>query len=680
MSIFDQVFPTRRKVKRLEKKLNKALKGWADTRAMSNRLPNSPGPVPLPLNCFAIRGLIYRSPILRTVIQNFNYEVWREYPSLKPRWEAKCPVCGTTYNEYREYCERASCQLIGKKCIKPDPSQKKRFMDWAAKVNINGKSFWDISKHISFQWDAFDNAVAVWSYEYEVNELGDIISKTPVELNVVKPENFRLIQDQYGRPGGENWTCILHRDIVKPIDEKHKPCPVCGLPLYPVTAHLIKDRPPNIGSQRDEVDKRLITGEWFHKSVYTETLNYGISLVYTAWVITTTLYYMEELKNNTYKHGKPPKSFVIFNSLMGRSLKAALEEEIKAAMKNRNYIMKLAYKSEDGKNPAQVVNLLPSDQEMQTLEHEKYLREAIAILWGQDAVMLADTSVGGGLNNEGLRLTVLLRKVENRHRQLKEKWFSWVFAGLCITDWLPEFPPPKEMDKMAVIQRKTGNLKMIGEVMDRGGDIEVVDEEDLTFRLIGKIGKLQNGMGGSSEYQLNTSDWNMRDFQHKDASFAFSFTKSFKKLSPELELYLNDFVRDVAEIIKISDEEIFGEFYDLAFNTLSDDLRKYLLTHYAGVLREGVLETGISDYETDWEALRDVLQVEYINTSLDRLYEDARTRIRAMFVFIFIGFFFIIRRNVMGLVIPTTPGTLHHLSSFRCFGGIMNVTYCLGIY
>jgi len=461
--------------------------------------------------------MIWQSPHTRTLLNNLQWEVWRDDPEIKPEWEAMCPTCGAEYKEYREWCESANCQLEGRRCLRPDPAEKKKFTQWAEKVNINNQDFWDLSKQISFQVHAFDNPVAVWSFQYEFNELGDLISKVPVELIAIKPEQFRLVQDIYGRPGGKEKVCPIHREEVYGYTDERQACGKCGLPLHNVTAVSVMANQPNIGSQRESIDKRYIDGEWFHVPYYTETMNYGISLVYTAWVIITTMYYMQELKNNTYKHGKPPKSIIMFNSANGRSIKSQLAEEFKHALKNRNYIPKISFSSEN-RTPAQVLNVLPPDSEMQTLEHEKHMGEVLAILFSQTSDVQADASSGGGLNNDGLKLTMFLRKIEHFQKWFEKEWFKWVFDGLGIKGYKMEFPPPKEMDRMAVIQRKAENLKPIATIMDRGGEIEIVDDKDLTYRMTGKIGAMQTGVGGHGYEEVKGSGWTTQDFQHKDAS------------------------------------------------------------------------------------------------------------------------------------------------------------------
>ena len=606
------------------------LKTMADMRSLISHMPDSPDIVPYPQNGFALESMAKRSATLRTIIHNNKFETFRDLPKLEPVFEAKCPICGAEYQEYQEWCENVDCQLQGKKCLGPDVTQKKRFLDWKDKININDQNFFDLSRAICEEIDVSDNPWAVWSFDYKVDPLtGTILERKPVELNFAPSAIMRLVQDEYGRPGGKEWACPLHRDQFVSRKEYYSGktcCNLCGTPLHNVTAISVMYGIPGSGVSREViVDKRYIDGEWFHHPFWTSTtFNYGISNIYTAWIMASTEVYMDELDNNTYKHGRPPKTLLLFNTLNPKGLKATLTEEFQASKKDRNKFPILAHHFEGStKDMAQVLNLMPTDDEMQTLEHRNEIQRKVSALFGNTPFMINEVETSGGLSSESLQYTMFYNKLRARHEWYESKFFAWVFSALHITDWSLKFPPLKKEDEAMISQVRAENLKQIGQIVDRGAGYRIVDQKTLKYELTGEISALLQGAGGMGLHEAKGSSWQTSDFQVKDQTFAFS--KAFKKTDPELLRAIEEFLRDIGTIAGFGEER--EEFFQVAFDELARSVKDYVLKVGVTAFRSGVESAGMEDFQLQPEMIALMIGDHDIEYALEKLRTDILDRI-----------------------------------------------------
>jgi len=98
---------------------------------------------------------------------------------------------------------------------------------------------------------------------------------------------------------------------------------------------------------------------------------------------------------------------------------------------------------------------------LQTLPLMKELRERIEAVFGVANVMMGDTSASGGLNNEGIQVTVTLRTIQRRQLMWETKILPFLLRALKITDWFLRFPPPVEEDRMAKLERRRLNLELM---------------------------------------------------------------------------------------------------------------------------------------------------------------------------------------------------------------------------
>ena len=589
-----------------EKRAFDLVKSYTDMRAQVYNFPTEPEIIQYPQSGSQLRSIVWRVPVLRTCIDNLMMQHYRRLPMLKPKFLSKCPLCGMEYEETKKVCDNPSCVMQGAQCIGPDSAQKQIFEKFKKKVNRNGDSYWDMCKQFTYEMHISDNPWRIYTFDYQFQPLSGEVYKQLLEITCPPPDSVRLIMDQFGVPGGLYWTCIEHRDVLVGADEE-KVCPECGKALYNVTACSLKDNAAGNVMTTQNIDKPYIDGEWYHRPYYTPTITYGISQVYTCWTLGSSLYYMDNLELNTFKMGRPPKTFLIFNTHNAPSLKEQIKSEMTASKENRNYVPTVAFPFE-GKNPATVLNLLPTDAEIQNLEHRKDIRDRIGAAFGVQPIFQADSSTGGGLNNEGQQLTVTLIRQETLHRWEESGAFAQDFEALGITDWELEYPPLKEEDRMAIQMRRKENLQMLGLVLDRGADYVITNPEDWEFKIVGKLAplpKAESGMPGQGFKEMGggLAGWNMRDWMQEDSSFAFSLKK---------DDFVKKLVLELVEQLKLASgfsESVRLEAMMDLFWKMWDQFRGYLRYNLGRYIRVGLNMTG-HDYDSahiDESLLQDVM-------------------------------------------------------------------------
>lgn len=596
------------------------IKSYTDMRGQLYSFPREPEIMPYPQNGRALFEMVNRVPTLRTCVDNLIQQHYRIEPELKPRFQSKCPVCGTEYREYHELCDNPYCVLQGAVCIGPDVAQKKGFEDWSEKVNRNGQSYLDLAKLYTYDVHISDNPVVLSSFDYVFDPLsGLVVGKKLLEMTTCPADAFRLIQDEHGVPGGLFFTCIEHRDVKVHRNEEVSECRICGKQLVNVTAVTIKRGSSTSSRDTADVEHLLIDGEWFLKPFYTQTINYGVSPVYTVWMLSSAIWYMDNIELNTYKMGRPPKSLLLFNSYNADSVKSQIRSEFNRAKENRNYPPTLVYPFE-GKTPATILNMLPTDSELQNLEHRKEHRDRISAMFGVMPTFQADASTGGGLNNEGMEITVTLIRLESLHKWEEQGLFEYYMKSLGITDWVLKYPPLKEEDRMAVISRKEGNLKMLQTVLQMGADYRIKNEEDLEFEIVGKLrAPMMTGQtsGMNGQQESPGLQWDLSDWMTQDQTFRFSLNKSDVVGEIVAEL-----VTSLRIVSSYPPETRSGAIRQVIYNTL-DRFNDHLRQSLARYIRTGISFAG-QDYETaeiDPDRLQELLDA-YVIQHPPEFYED----------------------------------------------------------
>jgi len=426
----------------------------------------------IPFNMFLYYLIRWQSVILRTIILKLKQEIFRETLKegfdFEPKFKYKCTECGTEYQEEQE-TEKCEC---GGELRKPNPAQKKFFENFAERCNDADQSFLEVLQELEDDVNTADDMYLVIIKDYMIGPDGSVFGRAK-EFMRGDPCRFRIVGDEAGRRGGRYWTCVNHRNQAA---EEPGNCEeivngeFCNLPLQDV--HYVETE-----AGGKNAIKYYIKGEVIHASKYEPSRLYGVSPVFTAWIITRTLQLMDRYAENLYEKGR-------LKGILGVStenvdyLRKWWSETQDKLRQDPHYMPVVAVESgERGKGKVEFVKLIDSLAEMQASEYKKELRLNIAALWGIMPIFQADVSTSGGLNNEGLQITVSDRTVDFGQAVYHNKVFPPVLEILFVTDWKLKLQPSREHDEMAELERMEKKISSAQMMLDMGFDVKLEGEE-----------------------------------------------------------------------------------------------------------------------------------------------------------------------------------------------------------
>lgn len=437
----------------------------------------------IPVNQRMFYLMRWQSVILRMICLKLKQEIFRETMKegfdWEPAFKAKCEACGKELRESTKQC--IYCQSTN--LVLPDPSQKLLWDKWILNVNLADQTFLEICSELEDDLNTVDDLFLICIKEYLVSNDGELIGKIK-EIMRGDPATFRIVSDRTGRRGGKYWVCATHRDHVQAAPgqcsyEDPKTHQVCSLKLHDV--HYVETE---AGGKNPL--KFYIKGEVIHTSKYEPSRLYGISPIYTLWIVSRTLQLMDRYAENLYEKGRLKGVLAIATDNVTETRKWWDETEGRLR-KDPHYVPMVTIDPGDkGRGGIEFVKLMNSLQEMQASEYKKELRMNIAALYGISPIFQADLSTGGGLQNEGLQITVTDRAVEMGQSIYHNKIFPKLTAMLGITDWKPKLKPSREMDEMAELQRKDLMVTTAEKMINLGFEAKLEDEK---FVFTGEAGR-----------------------------------------------------------------------------------------------------------------------------------------------------------------------------------------------
>lgn len=385
-----------------------------------------------------------------------------------------------------------------------------------------------------------------------------------------------LILKEYKRNGSE-----LRTSAVKQI-----------MHIDPLTLEPLKDGRGRLGYEKSTGNKLYFSLEQRNKWTYEQKTNGKLNLQADYRVVTDDgyMYYnrtelvvkkkfpanpMFALKNkilsniaqdkhimNEYSEGKPTKKLLLFKGKNLEEVKESVKEFSNANREkpNKQHIMMMGG-VESGQNMTEVVDLVRSLEEMQATDMRNEFRNAMGAPYGVAPIYQNDASTGGGLNNEGLQITVTNEAIESNKDDYNE-FLKFIFnTTLGITDWEIKLMPNEEEDEAHIEDLLKKRLENAELLMNLGGDVEFVpDNKDKQYNFIYKKQKLEKSeeeqdnpfdSGGQSQDTLRDMGTNVgKEYIEKESK-----PKTFPKKSvldstmSEFEKEYNDMVKDAVEKI-----------------------------------------------------------------------------------------------------------------------------------
>ena len=403
------------------------------------------------------------SDTLRVIINALRNEIFRNGYDWKPKFQSVCTNCGKEFDYHVE-----TCPVCGGNCRDPDPEQYKELDEFFKNVNSYGQTLTEVLKQIETDLDIVDNAYLVLLKSYIFDGDGNIIGGKVEEIIRGSPVNFRLVVDEKGNVGGKYYVCPVHRNEVHTKPGKCK----CGRKLEDVKY---------VYEQGGAVKQYYIDGEVLHLTKYTPSETYGFPPILTVWNKVIALMKMDEYVREYYSLQRPPKGLLFIPTDNPESLIKYWRAYLDKTKENPHYIAPLPIPSSQNRQRPEFIDLTTPLTEMQYTEVRNEFRRQIGALYGVMPIFQADLSQSGGLNNEGLQVTVTNRAVEHSQSIFNDKVFPFILKNFGISDWTLELNPSEEKDEMAELQRKQLETSIAQQMRSMGFEVELQNNGDFKY-------------------------------------------------------------------------------------------------------------------------------------------------------------------------------------------------------
>lgn len=353
------------------------------------------------------------------------------------------------------------------------------------RANHNEQTLKEVLMEFEDDLQIYDNGFLLALKEYFINEEKDIVGGRIDELIRVDPLICEKLLDDaarlgYDKNGNKVYFSINDRSQL-------------------TTEPRDKDGYQNLRAcykvKTGENDKDIAyydSNEMLHVSKYNPSKTYGFSQLYSLYNKTMTLINQDTYIRNYYSGNKVPKGILTVNTANASSFLTMWNTFLQKVRNEPHGIHPLVNQSQDpSKNAFNFINFMNNLQEMQYTEVRNEMRQQIGALFNVSPIFQNDNSTSGGLNNEGLQITVTNRGVEYGQSIYNEKVLPFIFErNMGISDYTIKLKPSDEIDMSYEKDLRLKELQIAKATAELG--IEVRMEKDGTFSYeSGKV-ELQN--------------------------------------------------------------------------------------------------------------------------------------------------------------------------------------------
>ena len=414
---------------------------------------------------------------------------------------------------------------------------RKEILDFLEDINENDQSLIDVLMELEDDFSIMDDAYMMFINDYAFNTAGKLLPKETQVSQILRvdPRVMGLVMNRYDRPGYNDdnetiYTCVDHRH--DQIIDKDR-CPKCGKECFPV--HFFTD----YGGKKLYYFKNEI----IHRSKYRPSKRFGYPPTLAAWQKTRTLTFMDKYVMDLYTGQRPPKSGLFFRTSNEDSLRASYEKAKKNANENPHlpWIMGVPGTG-DGKGFVEYIDFMKGLDELQHTEMRNEYRQVIGAVYGVEPVYQGDNSMGGGLNNEGLQITVTNRAVEFGQFIYNSYFLPKVPEAKRAQGWSLRLNPSEEQDQMAKLQRQAQTLQNGQMALSLGLDAEY---DDATGEISIKSGglEMQEIDFGSDPFSGNDGSQAQSKVGSPTTKAATSSTTGFTKISKAIREEIDKIIK-----------------------------------------------------------------------------------------------------------------------------------------
>ena len=201
--------------------------------------------------------------------------------------------------------------------------------------------------------------------------------------------------------------------------------------------------------------------EMVHSKRYRPTELTGFSPIITAWMKVRGLQQQDKYIMELYEGKRPPKGLLVFNTTNRDSLSDAWSEMLKRAKENPHLPAIIGMENKtNGSKVVDFIDFMKSLDELQYTEQREEFRRVLGAMYGVSPVFQADVSTGGGLNNEGLQITVTNDAIQDGQKNnYNTKILKRIVKELGASGWSLLLRPSEEQDEMARLVKQEQSLR-----------------------------------------------------------------------------------------------------------------------------------------------------------------------------------------------------------------------------
>lgn len=339
--------------------------------------------------------------------------------------------------------------------------ERRRIVPFLNTCNQNAQGILKVSQMLEDDVNIFDDQYSLFIFDYAYDSTGNEV----VEMRDLQewiradPKSMAKVMNSQDIPGmTDNNTFLmscpanrteLHEIPAAPdgsVPEVY--CPKSGQRLWRVWY-----RHKSLNGK----DVYYFEHEVHYENRYFPSTRLGYSPVIAVLEKVLALQAQDRYVNDSYNRGQMPNGIIFAKTANHKSFWDAFKQMLFNAKENphvpRAMGVHVPSGQGDGGKFIEYVDLMRSLEEMQFTPFRDEVRKVVGAVYGVSPVFQNDTSTSGGLNNEGLQITVTNRSSETKQATYNEGHYRKLMKALGAKYHILRLKPSEEQDDMARLQR-----------------------------------------------------------------------------------------------------------------------------------------------------------------------------------------------------------------------------------
>jgi hypothetical protein len=451
----DQVDELRKERDKYQRMYKKAMKRSINSPAQNIQSTTKGGAAQFyrfPARLEALEHFRLASDLLRNITQTVKFEVFR------PGFERN----------------------VAAEADEIDENEAQRLDEFMTRANSNNQGFLEVLRSFEDQLNTYDDGVIFLNKTYTWDGT-DVITSKLDEAITLNPAYLGLIMDDRGRLGyndaGEKvYTPLNDRTIRLEGEEARQEWEEKFEEPTVRACYAYKNHGVDNADAYYYDDNEII-----HKTKYTESLTRGTSPIVSVFDKAQALVLMDEYIKEYYEQGKNPNAILAFKTENEESLETTWEEFLEKHQENPHAIHPLAVDTDAAGEAMSYVDMMNTLEDMQYTATRNEFRKQVGALFYVSPIFMNDQSTSGGLNNEGLQITVTNRGIEMGQRIYNQTGgvLDRVLDALNISTIELRIRPNEERDEAHEQELLAKKLSNAEKAVRLGLDARYTEDDDI---------------------------------------------------------------------------------------------------------------------------------------------------------------------------------------------------------